>query len=234
MFIKSVVSSINLTVLVCSFTWVTVVCASEGQSPAEPERWFEEWEQNGTNSVNEGKLRFLLEAPAKPVLHSLNRLTVLTSSLDDGWVGLSQCYQNLDPVADAEIVYRYKAMRDLRIIKFRNIGKAWIEGQSIQLTNVGKQAELCITALVRIFYQNADGSFSLVNGPFHRKFLDGYYPYHLTLEVNYPASRLKLKQIIPAEQPGFRVKNENGKLIVEGLFEGILNVEMIFLPHLSG
>jgi len=93
---------------------------------------------------------------------------------------------------------------------------------------VQKAAELCTSAMVRIFYLNPDGSYSLINGPFHRKFLDGYFPYHLTLEVVYPASRLNVNYTIPVEQPGFSVKQDAGKLVLDGIFEGILNVEIVF------
>jgi hypothetical protein len=233
MIVKPVISVVNSFMLICYLPCLTVVYANEEQSRSEPDWWLEQEELTATDSVSEGKLRFLLEPPAKPVLHSLNRLTVLASSLDDGWINLYQCYQNLDPVADAEVVYRYKAMRELKIINYRNIDKAEIEGQAIQLKNVRKQAELCVTAMVRIFYRNADSSFSLINGPFHRKFLDGYYPYYLTLEVIYPSSKLKFKQIIPVEQPGFAVEKQTGKLHVEAVFDGILNIEIVFLPYLS-
>lgn len=210
------------------FIWILTIYASKAMAREELEKWFEEDELISTENISEGELRFLPEAPAKPVLHSLNKLTVFANSLDDGWVAMSQCYQNLDPVAETEVVYHYKSMRDLKIMKYKNIGATRIKDQSIQLTNVQKKAELCVTAMVRILYQNPDGSYSLINGPFHRKFLDGYYPYHLTLEVIYPVSRLKLKHTIPAEQPGFNVKKQEGKLLLDGLFEGILNVEIVF------
>ena len=208
--------------------WMGGVNANEAMTPAELERWFQEDELSSTETVSEGELRFLVEQPAKPVLHSLNVLTVYPTSLDDGWVALSQCYQNLDPVAESEVVYRYKLMRDLKIVKYNNIGAVQIKGQSIQLKEVKKAAELCVSAMVRIFYSNPDGSYSLINGPFHRRFLDGYFPYHLTLEVEYPVSKLKLKHTIPAEQPGFSVNQNSGKLVLDGIFEGILDVEIVF------
>jgi len=204
------------------------VSANETMTSEDLEKWFQQEELSSSEAVSEGELRFLVEHPTKPVLHSLNVLTVYPASLDDGWVALSQCYRNLDPVAESEVVYRYKAIRELKIVKYKNIGAAQVKGQSIQLKQVQKAAELCISAMVRIFYTNPDGSYSLINGPFHRKFLDGYYPYHLTLEVIYPASGLKVIQTIPPEQPGFSVKKEAGKLVLDGIFEGILNVEIVF------
>lgn len=204
-------------------------CAAEEVSPTELDKWFEQDDIAAIEKVSEGELRFITEKPGKPVLHSLNKLVIYPSSIDDGWVSLSQCYRNLDPVAASEVVYQYRAMRDLKIVSYKNIGAAKIKEQSIQLTEVNKAAELCVSARVRIFYSNPDGTFSLINGPFHRRFLDGFFPYHLTLEVEYPVSRLELKQTIPAEQPGFNVEQEGaGKLLLDVIFEGILNVELVF------
>jgi hypothetical protein len=202
--------------------------AEEAMTPAELDKWFKQDYVTAADEVSEGELRFITQKPDKPALHSLNKLVIYPSSLDDGWVSLSQCYQNLDPVAASEVVYQYKSMRDLKIGNYKNIGAAQIKGQSIQLTEVKKAAELCVSARVRIFYLNPDGSYSLINGPFHRRFLDGYFPYHLTLDVDYPANKLKLKQTIPAEQPGFSVKQDAGRVVLDGIFEGILNVEIIF------
>ena len=202
--------------------------AADAVSPAEQDKWFEQDDVAAIEEVSEGELRFVTEKPGKPVLHSLNKLTIFPGSINDGWVGLSQCYRNLDPVVASEVVYRYRAMRDLKIVSYKNIGAAKIKGQSIQLTEVKKDAELCVSASVRIFYSNPDGSYSLINGPFHRKFLDGYYPYHLTLEVEYPSSSLIPKHTSPAEQAGFSVKQEPGKITLDCIFEGILNVEIVF------
>ena len=220
----------NNTLSLCLWIllWASSVQAEDEPGPAELERWFEQDDIAAIEKVSEGELRFITEVPDKPVLHSLNKLTVYPSSIDDGWVSLSQCYRNLDPVAASEVVYRYQAMRDLKIISYKNIHSAQTSGQSIQLTEVRKAAELCVSASVRIFYSNPDGSYSLINGPFHRKFLDGYYPYHLTLEVVYPASRLKPIHTTPPEQPGFSVKQEAGVVTLDGIFEGILNIEIVF------
>ena len=206
------------------------VFANDKLSPAELDEWFEQQEFPSAVDVSEGELRFISTVPDKPVLHSINKLIITPVSLDNGWVSLSQCYQHLDPVAVSEVVYQYKSMQDLTIIRYTNIEKAKVKGQTIELSGVQKNAELCISARVRIFYQNTNGTYSLVNGPFHRKFLDGYYPYHLTLEVQYPDERLQVLQTIPVAQPGMTVNINEGYLLFDGVFEGILNVEVIFQP----
>ncbi len=220
--------SLSLSLIFCfSNSHANVDIAS-----AEPNKW-SEWEETASvDEVSEGELRFITQQPDKPVLHSLNKLVISAASLDDGWVSLEQCYQHLDPVAASEVVYQYKEMLDLKITKTVNIIKAEIKGQSIELTQVLKDAELCISASVRIFYQNADGSYSLVNGPFLRKFLDGYFPYHVTLEVHYPESRIQLIRTKPTAQAGVLVRQQRGTILLNCLFEGILNVELVFQPRL--
>jgi len=204
---------------------------ADEMTPDEQEKWFNEDERFSPDQISEGELRFLPGPPDDPVLHSLNVLSVSQDSIRDGWVLLEQCYQHLDPVPDAEVVYRYKSMRGLRVTSRRNIGTALVKGQSVQLTNVEHNAELCVKAEVRIFHTNENGTFSLVNGPFYRKFLDGFYPFHVTLKIDYPASQLDIIQIKPEAQTGFTVKRSGKTLLVDSYFEGILNIEIIFRPH---
>ncbi len=198
----------------------------------ELEKWFNEDESVSTDQVNEGELKFLPVPPKKDILHSINILSINQLSMKNGWVFLEQCYKNLDPVPRTEVVYSYKSMRNLNVSYKRNIESAVINGQSVQLIDISKKAELCIKAEVRIFYKNPDGTFSLVNGPFHRKFLDGYYPYHVTLKINYPSSRLKLIKIKPEPQPGFDISKLMNVIIIDSYFEGKLNTEIVFKPSL--
>ncbi len=161
--------------------------ADTAMTPEELEAWFLEDEPLTNSWVNAGELEFLPEPPPTPVLHLHNTLTVDQESMDNGWVALEQCYSHLDPVPNTEVVYRYKSIRDLRVTSSRNISSLLVKGQSVELDNVGRNARLCVQAEVRIFYRNPDATFSLRNGPFHRRFLDGYFPYHVTLEIDYPS-----------------------------------------------
>lgn len=201
-------------------------------TPDEQEKWFNEDDDFSPDQVNQGELKFLHKPPEKPVLQSTNVLTISQDSIENGWVLLEQCYRHLDPVPDAEVVYQYKSIRGLVVTSRRNIETVLVKGQSVQLGNITPDAELCVRAEVRIFYKNANGTFSLVNGPFHRKFLDGYFPYHVTLIINYPSSLLSLVQTNPGVQPGFNVKNTGDVILIDTYFEGMLNTEITFQAHL--
>ena len=183
---------------------------------------------NSVDDVNEGQLVFLASPPVKPVLHSKNMFTLTQNSIDSGWVKLEQCYSHLDKVPDMEIVYRYKQMTGLELISSQNIADIQMTDRSAILKQVGDQAEICIRAQVRNFYQNPDKTFSLVNGPYHRRFLDGYYPYHLSLTVNFNGLDLRLIRTIPARQTGFEAMISHQSLSIDTLFEGKLNSELVF------
>lgn len=208
--------------------FLNLAVANEKMTPAELEKWFNEDEPPPPLQVDEAELVFLAELPDKPPLHSINEITIDANSIENGWVRIAQCYKNLDPVAKTDIVYRYRFMRNLKISSKLNIGAARARGQTIELEDVKDKAEICINAEVRVFYQNPDGSFSLVNGPYHRKFLDGYFPYHVTLIIHYPENILTHIANQPVEQNGFRIKKELNKLSIDTVFSGTLNTEIIF------
>ena len=151
-------------------------------------RWFEQDSDAPVPQAGHGELHFLADYPDTGLLHSRNTLTIDAASLDSGWVGLRQCYDGLDAVPDAQIVYRYKDMRKLRIESHSGIGSATVQGNSIQMRDTAAGATLCVRAQTRILQADDAHGFVLRNGPFHRRFLDGYFPFHVTLEIHYPAS----------------------------------------------
>lgn len=195
---------------------------------AEEEAWLNDDSDAISRTVNEGQLEFLSSKPDTTILHSVSDLTIDQNSIEDGWVGLKQCYHHLDAVPLMQVEFQYRHMEDLQLVSHTNIGKAWVVEQSIQMEDIAKQASLCIKARVRIFYQNPDGSFSLMNGPFHRRFLDGFYPYHVTLNVHYPKQLLIFVGTTPATQTGYNVSDVNGHITIEAFFEGILKTETRF------
>jgi len=200
-------------------------------SADEIEKWFMSDELTPPTQSSDSDLTFIPSPTDKPALHSINEITISPQSIKTGWVNLKQCYQYLDPVPEMEVVYNYKTMRKLRIIKSKNIEQVKIKGQSVQLENVLKNAQLCVSADVRIFYKKKDGSYQLINGPFHRQFLDSYFPFHLTLKINYPSALLKFISSKPKPQFGFVVKHIDNTLLIDSYFTGKLYTEITFKPH---
>jgi hypothetical protein len=178
--------------------------------------------------VNEGELAFIADVPERRVLQTRNHLTILPTSLAGGWVSLEQCQGNLDPVAAVEIVYRYHGMRGLRIVSASGMESAVLDGNSVQLTGVRHGGEVCIRAEVQVLKPDGAGGYRLQSGPFHRRFLDGYYPLRLDYRVEWPADRLALEAVSPGAQPGFRITGAPGALQIDTLFEGRLTIELQF------
>jgi hypothetical protein len=178
--------------------------------------------------VNEGGLRFLETAPAKPVHHHQNHIRIDSDSLNSGWVSLSQCHDHLDAVPRAQITFREGFVRDLKVDRFTHIEDAWIEGASVQLRNVEPGARLCLSAQTRALRNTGNGYFNLSNGPYMRKFLDGYYPMRVTLAVDYPAQLLKLLDVTPPAQPGMQLEESTAAIRMKALFEGELQILIQF------
>jgi hypothetical protein len=179
-------------------------------------------------TVNEGQLHFLETPPAKAVHHHRNHIRIGADSLVSGWVELTQCHDHLDAVPRAQITFRDGFVRDLRIDLASGIGRAWVEDASVQLQEIAPGARLCLSAQTRALRQVGDGYFNLVNGPYMRKFLDGYYPMRVTLDVDYPANALRPIDVSPPPQPGLALAEHPGKLRLDAVFEGELNLLIQF------
>jgi hypothetical protein len=195
-----------------------------GGAETDAEAWF-----NGKSAseVNDGELVFLERLPEKPVHHHHNHITITDSSLIDGWVELAQCHRNLDAVPRSQVIFRSEHTRDLRVAGYFNIGEVWVEGPSVQLKDVARGAELCLALESRALTRDGGGIYSLHNGPFMRRFLDGYYPMRVSMVVDYSAA-LALVDVTPAAQTGLDIAYRNGGLDLDARFEGRLNTIIRF------
>jgi hypothetical protein len=178
--------------------------------------------------VNEGSLTFLTSPPVKPLHHHQNTIRLSPDSLTTGWTALTQCHDNLDAVPRAQITFREGYIRELRVTESRLIGQAWIQGPTVQLREVSPGARLCLEAQTRALKDMGNGYFNLFNGPYMRKFLDGYYPMQVSLSIEYPADMLGVIDVSPPEQTGFNVIQKPGRLSVSTIFEGELRTLIQF------
>lgn len=202
------------------------------------EAWFNDpnasnEEEKQALAVNEGDLEFLVNAPQKRPHAMHNEFTISPQSLKDGWIKMTQCHENLDVVSIAQILYHARRTRQLKVLSHPGITRAWVEGNSVQLENIRQGAKLCIQAEVHSLYSNYDGSYSMYNGPFLRKFLDGYYPMRVTMDVNLPGDKLSFEAINPQAQAGFRVSHNQNTMQVDALFVGELSIEVMFSEKTS-
>lgn len=220
------------TILPRSLLLLSVLClpiqAAE-YTREQLDEWFFDDADMQASQVNEGELVFLAAPPDKQIHHHSNRLIIDDQSLRDGWVKVEQCHENLDAVSRVEVVFSKDRIRALALKNFSNIGKAWVEKSSVQLQNVGQDARLCITAESRALKVNKDGSFTLTNGPFMRRFLDGYYPMRVSMDVDLQTTGLHFAGINPHTQQGFRVWTRDRSVHFDAWFEGRLKTEIRFV-----
>lgn len=205
-----------------------LMCVTAAASD-DAEAWFEANDDGSTLQVNEGDLVFLRDAQDRRVLQTRNWLTITPMSLQHGWVELQQCQGNLDPVAAVEVVYRYHGLRNLRVASSRGIGHTRVVENSVQMQQVQEGGEVCIEAEVQVLKPGEQSTYLLQSGPFHRRFLDGYYPVHLDYRLRWPADRLRLQSVLPQIQEGFSVSERPGELAIDTLFEGRLSIDIRFV-----
>ncbi|MCG8089230.1 MAG: alpha/beta hydrolase [Candidatus Thiodiazotropha taylori] len=206
--------------------WALVMVFNVHGITLEEEEAF--WEESEIE-VNEGVLEFLSQPPEKPVHHHQNQITITRSSLQDGWVELSQCHYHLDPVPRLEIVYHPQRIRDIRIVSMSNIGHAEVVGHKLDLSDVNRSAEICLSAQSRALHNLGDGHYQLRNGPYMRRFLDGYYPMQLSLEVRYPAERLAFNGQSPLPAGEVEQQSMEGLFKWRGWFTGKLSTQLDFM-----
>lgn len=195
---------------------------------AQEEDGFGDDPEERARAVSEGDLEFLPVPPAEPVHHHTNRIRITAQSLADGWVGLEQCHRHLDPVPAAEVMFDASRLRDLEVTRYANIGRARVEGASVQLEDVGRGALLCLRAQSRALHRRGPGAYVLRNGPYMRRFLDGYFPMRVTMIVGFPAHLLRFTGSAPAPANGFRVEGGDGTVRVDTWFQGRLTTELYF------
>ena len=152
---------------------------------------------------------------------------MLNIIIKTGCINLQQCHDNLDIFTRLQIFYKEGKIRNLRITENNNIGEGRVEGHTVQLTDVKKHARLCIEAESRALIAQDDGSFVMQNGPFMRKFLDGYFPMRVSIDIQLPAN-LSFVAIEPVEQKGFTVTRGKQHLYLDTWFEGRLVTQFKF------
>jgi len=202
-------------------------------SPEELERWFntdslDPPRYDRVTEVNEGELVFFAKAPKEHLHHHHNSVTILPNSLNDGWILIKQCHSNIDKAAAVQILFKAGKVKNIKVVSSKNIGKAWVEGASVQMEEIKADATLCIQALTQSLIHHSDGTFSLHNGPFMRRFLDGYFPLHVSFDLDYAQTDLELIHFSPVIQAGYKVEQSAGKIMINTIFEGRLHTEFYF------
>lgn len=219
------IARISLTLALMLFAAAVI---SAEMTDQELEDWFNDDSGKRIAAVNEGQLVFLPQPPDKPVHHHHNIITITDETITSGWAELRQCHDHLDRVPATQIVFREDRVRDLEIVSYRNIGKAWVEGATVQLREIGPEAQICLKVQSQVMFKNADGTYHVNSGPFMRRFFDGYYPMHVSMEVILQTHRLRFVDITPPGQKGFKVTTSPRQVKFDVWFEGRLQTLIRF------
>lgn len=210
---------------ICGLLIPEMLAATE---PPLDESWPDDESESQALRVNEGQLNFIAPIHDQSILYSDTHLWITSESMQTGWVKMQQCYRHLDRVGRTDVVYAYREMNNLQVTRAEQIAQVRVKPHWVELEDVAKGAELCVQAKVRILQRLSDKTYSMQNGPYHRKFFDGYYPYHVSLTVHYPGNEMQLKQVEPKPQDGFYVTAKTGVLSIDSWFEGELRIGLEF------
>lgn len=214
-----------------NFMAILALMGSARVAPGEEPDPFEDDLRERVARVSNGALAFLPERPEQPVHHHHNDLALDHASLEHGWARLRQCHENLDAVPRAEVIFRPGHIRRLSLVSSSGIDRVWLEDTSVQLAGVRPGARLCLDAESQVVERNDDGSFTVRNGPFMRRFLDGYYPMRVSMTVRYPCEELVFAGLKPGPQAGFSVTAGGCQVALDAWFEGRLDTEIRFVPR---
>jgi len=98
--------------------------------------------------------------------------------------------------------------------------------------NIQSGSIICLRVESQIFHpvisEGGRQQFEMVNGPFMRRFLDGYYPLTLLLDVSFPHDQIRLDDVYPVTQPGWKIRYDAGRIFMKGRFEGRLSTRLRF------
>jgi hypothetical protein len=220
-------AALHFALVAFLFTGIASTAELAANEPLSAEEIEAQWEddfdlEERIAAVSDGDLHFLPPEGVTGAHHHDNTIRIDSASLRGGWIQLRQCHDQLDAVPAAQITFRPGHIRNLRVELAEAIEEAWVEGHTVQLKNVGRGARLCIGAESRALRYLGEGRYRLQNGPFLRRFLDGYYPMRVTLDVRYPESALSLAAWQPATEPGFDLEQGPGQVSIDAAFEGRL------------
>ncbi len=164
----------------------------------------------------------------RPPFYHIKALTVTNDSLASGWVRNHQCHRHFSVVPLLEIAFPSGKVRNIAITDSSNVGDVEVRGHTIQLKDVNEQSVLCIDSENRVLQREIDGSYRITAGPFFYRFLDGYFPMEVHLNVQYPPSLLEVLRVVPGNRRGVEVTRNDGEVRLWSRFEGTLWVHVFF------
>lgn len=200
-------------------------------TPAE-RAWMEDDSSLNSFAVNEGSLTWLEPFAIKPHYTMENHLTILPSSLKDGWVAFRQCHHHLDAISSIEITYTPESTRNLKLLEFSGMENAELKASSVALHKVSSGAKVCVSGENLTLHSTTSG-WKLERGPYMRRFLHGYYPMHLQETLNWQQTDLQLQPSSVTNHKGrlSSLNTQHNQLTTDYWFEGVLRTHYEFKSY---
>ncbi len=190
----------------------------------------DDWEDR-VEQLSEGELVWYGQAPAETTSRTALAVRFKPDSHRQGWLDVRQCHENLARVPAAQLVFEGRPVRALRIVETDNIQHAVIDNNTVQLTGVGAAARICVSSEQRILHRLDEHHWAMVSGPFQRRFLDGFYPMQVKMDISWPSDRWRLVQTRPEKGP--EVTTSEDHVQMRAHFAGRLKVAFVFQRALA-
>ncbi len=196
--------------------------------------WLDSEDEHPAQVVNEGRLIFIAARADEPEHHQTMQIKLTEDTITSGWAVVTQCHVNLDRVERLEVLFRQGRVRNLQVVEYRNIRSAEVNGHRVEVQGIMADSRICLRSESRVLWpvgKAADAqAYEMTNGPFMRRFLDGFYPISIAMEVHYPVDRLQLQSVLPVAQPGWEIRYDADRIFLNGRFEGKLVTKLRFTP----
>lgn len=188
--------------------------------------WFDDDWEDRVDNLSEGELIWYKGTPREGTSLTSLSIRFLETSAREGWVEVGQCHSQLASAPAAQLIFDGRPVRKLRVEKVVNIKKVGIEGESVQLSGLKTGAEICVRSEQQVLHRLDKHHWALISGPFQRRFLDGYYPMQLELNVEWPEGQWRYMKIKPTDGPV--VRTTDGQLHLQAHFSGLLKTALVF------
>lgn len=155
--------------------------------------------------AREGELRLLAERPDPGAYGYESRVHIDEGSLRDGVVRMQTCHLRLDPNPRVVVLFNRDRVQSIEIVRAEGVGRAWVDGNRVELSGVQRGATVCIDLRSRALDPLGDGRWRLHAGPLMRRYLDGFLPMDAELTLSWPAGLLSVAAVDPMPQTGVRL-----------------------------
>lgn len=194
--------------------------------------WLEDDWEDRVDELSEGELIWYTNEPGPDTSRMQLAIRFKEDSHHHGWLEVRQCHSKLAKAPAVQMVFEDRAVRSLKIEQATNIGKAYIEDDTVQLSDIGNGARICVSSEQQVLHQLDKHHWALVSGPFQRRFLDGFYPMYVEVDVYWQKDNWRFMHSRPTSGPDISV--HTGQLSMRAHFSGRLKTALVFQHALVG